>query len=484
MKEGEIMGNYQQYLSERLSSLKSNMYDSGSRPILFVGTGLSRRYIGAPDWRGLLNLLILQNPNIRFPLGYYQQDSKDLAEVASKIINDYFDFAWSDEVRSIYPDELYEYPDKSIFLKYTVAQLIEKYMSEFNIEGHEYQEELELLAKLTPHAIVTTNYDTMLEELFKGKYRTVVGQQIIKGTETNRIGQIFKIHGCVTQPEEIVISSNDYENFQMKQKYLSAKLLTYFIEHPVIFLGYSISDENIKGILGNISEMLCVEDDLIENIWLVEWSKDKIGENEKPPTEKVINLGDNKSIRINYIYIDEFQEIFKTLSQGTSADIEELFNLQDTVYNIVKSKTVTDLEVDVISFKENWTEDRLLDSLGLKDIVNKANKDNVEGREVIVSLGVIKDPEQILAHYPYRLIDLANKLGDKHWHRTNRLIDQIQEKTGIDIKGTNNEYHIDVGVGNTQHRYSNKMLEVLLGYLNSQEVSIVRLNGEEVKITM
>ena len=460
------MGDYKEYLNEVLSKLKTSMYDSGTRPILFAGTGISRRYIDAPDWKGLLNILIEKNPNIKYPLGFYLQDSKDLAEVASKIVDDYFKLAWENKSISMYPDKLYEYPDKSIFLKSTIAEIINSCMSGFDIETNSYKDELSLLANLNPHAIITTNYDTLIENIFSDKYKPVIGQQVIRKSEVNRIGQIFKIHGCVTNPEEIIISSNDYDNFKKKQKYLSAKLLTYFIELPIIFIGYSISDENIIGILRDIADMICVDDNLVENIWLVDWSKDTIGEDERPPTDKVINLGDNKTIRINYIKVNDYIELFKALHQGTSVDISELCELQDTIYNIVKSKTITNLEVDVVSFKDVWSEENILSRLGLDTIINKSDKDDLVSRGTILNLGVVNDPERILVEYPYRISDIAEKaLGDTHWYRANKLITEIEEKRGISIKCDNNEYHIDIGLNNNhQHRYSDKLIDLLIEY--------------------
>ncbi|XTR38143.1 SIR2 family NAD-dependent protein deacylase [Paraclostridium tenue] len=166
---------------------------------------------------------------------------------------------------------------------------------------------------MNPHAIITTNYDILIENIFSDKYRTVIGQQVIRKSEVNKIGQIFKIHGCVTNPEEIIISSNDYDFFKKKQKHLSAKLLTYFIRHSTVFIGYSISDENIIGILRNIADMICIDDNLVENIWLVDWAKDETGEGGRPPSDKVINLGHNKTIRVNYIRVNDYIELFKTL---------------------------------------------------------------------------------------------------------------------------------------------------------------------------
>lgn len=476
------MGNYSDYLNERFNQLKTNMYDSGCRPIIFAGTGISRRYIEAPDWKGLLNILIKENSNIKYPLGYYRQDCSDLSEVASKIIDDYFNLAWERKEEKIYPEGLYEYPDKSIFLKYTISDIIGKYMSDFKIEGHKYEEELVELSKLRPHAIITTNYDTLLETIFKGKYKPIIGQQVIKKSEVNKIGQIFKIHGCVSNPEEIIISKNDYINFKKKQKYLSAKLLTYFIEHPIIFIGYSLSDENIIGILNDIADMISVEDNLVENIWLIDWNSEPMGEGEKPPSEKVINLGESKTIRINYIAVNDYVELFKTLYQGSSVEIDELLSLQDTVYNIVKSKTITNLEVDAISFKEVWTENNIINQLGLKGIIEKPESTNIEGKNTFINLSVIKEPEQLLAEYPYRISDIANKIGDDHWYRANKLITEIEQKSGIEIKGTNNSYHIDVGVNGNNHRYSNELLIILKQYINGDQIKLVNSDMEEIKI--
>jgi len=62
------------------------------------------------------------------------------------------------------------------------------------------------------------------------------------------IGEIFKIHGCITDPAGIVLTDDDYEDWNNKKKYLSAKLLTYFLEHPVLIIGYSAQDPNVLSI--------------------------------------------------------------------------------------------------------------------------------------------------------------------------------------------------------------------------------------------
>ncbi|MCU1253431.1 MAG: transporter [Edaphobacter sp.] len=93
------------------------------------------------------------------------------------------------------------------------------------------QAEINTLQGVRPHALITTNYDQFLETVFP-EYQPVIGQSIIQGTQI-LTGEIFKIHGCVSDYPSLVFTQEDYEEFARKKKYLSAKLLTYFSEHPL-----------------------------------------------------------------------------------------------------------------------------------------------------------------------------------------------------------------------------------------------------------
>lgn len=85
--------------------------------------------------------------------------------------------------------------------------------------------------------IITTNYDGLIEERIfsKYKYQKFIGQEELIFSSITGIGEIYKIHGCYSNPNSIIINEEDYKSFDEKYDYLAAKLLTIFMEHPIFF---------------------------------------------------------------------------------------------------------------------------------------------------------------------------------------------------------------------------------------------------------
>ena len=96
-------------------------------------------------------------------------------------------------------------------------------------------------------SIITTNYDTMLEDIFD--FKPLIGNDILL---SNPYGSLYKIHGCAFHPDKIIITKQDYEKFNEKYELIRAQLLSLFIHNPFIFIGYNIGDKNIKDILKTI----------------------------------------------------------------------------------------------------------------------------------------------------------------------------------------------------------------------------------------
>ena len=111
-----------------------------------------------------------------------------------------------------------------------------------------------------------------------------------------------------------------------------AQLLTFFMHHPIIFMGYSINDNNIKDILKTIFSYVTTDskqgEKIRSNFLLVEYEKDL--ENEEV-VEHDIDSENYGVIKINKIKTDKFSSIYEALAE---------LNLPISVMDIRKVQTV------------------------------------------------------------------------------------------------------------------------------------------------
>ena len=150
-------------------------------------------------------------------------------------------------------------------------------------------------------------------------YQPIIGQKVIAGS-TVLYGELFKIHGCVSEPNSLVFTQGDYEEFTKRKKYLSAKLTTFFSEHPLLFVGYSASDQNIRGILSDIDEILSENGAIIPNVYIMEWNE-KVTSIDPPVREKLVEIEGARSVRIKAIETDSFQWVFEALAAAQPVSV-------------------------------------------------------------------------------------------------------------------------------------------------------------------
>ena len=128
--------------------------------------------------------------------------------------------------------------------------LKETFRDEVKLFGH--------ISKKSVAGIITTNYDMFFEKYLSG-YKVFIGQNELLFSQLQGVAEVYKIHGSVLNPQSIVINENDYKEFKEHKEYLAAKLLTIFMEYPIVFIGYSLSDSNIIDILSSIVK--CMDND-------------------------------------------------------------------------------------------------------------------------------------------------------------------------------------------------------------------------------
>lgn len=436
------------YVSEIVSDISECVKGMACQPILFIGSGLSKRYINAPSWDELLSFLAQKCPLITKDYAYYKQTYTTPLAIGQEFAKLYQEWAWSSG-KSEFPEHLFsDTVPKDAYIKFKISEHLDSMLpSSIDKIDSAFQKEIIALQSIRPHAIITTNYDRLLEIVFP-EYQPIIGQQIISGASIS-VGEIFKIHGCTSLPENIVFTQSDYDLFTKKKKYLSAKLLTYFSEHPLLFIGYSANDPNIRAILSDIDEALPVSGGVIPNVYIVEW-KNLPNPKEVPAKEKLIGIEESKSVRIKAIQADNFEWVFSAFSsQGPLGAVSPriLRALLSRSYDLVRH----DIPRKTVQANFQMLEHAV---------------ENQEQFAALFGLTTISNPSLISAQYPHTLSDLAKHLngGKKsYWYKAQELIDSIKAKTGFDIKSSDNEYHcaIKYGSGNPLHKYSDSALVLL-----------------------
>jgi hypothetical protein len=256
--------------------LRAHLATFNSLPVLFVGSGLSRRYLSAPDWQGLLEHFARA---LGREVSYYKgKTDAGLPGLATEIARDLYQAWWDrpeyQESRLAFGNEISEFSDP---LKIEITRFLDGL--EVTTDSA-LLKEIEGLKTAKVHAIITTNWDRLLEQTFPD-LEVFTGQQEILFSDTQAVGEIYKIHGSIHKPSSLVLTAEDYNKYEAANPYLLAKLLTLFVENPVIFVGYSMTDTHIQSLLSSLLDCMSVEnvqklnDRLIFLRWVREPSKER-----------------------------------------------------------------------------------------------------------------------------------------------------------------------------------------------------------------
>ena len=289
-----------------------------NHPILFIGSGFSLRYLeNSFNWRDLLekigvDLYENEEPYLDLVAECTQDDECNLPLLAFKLEQEFNKISASErhgKFKSI-NDEFYENSKKSISLS-RFKIYVSKLLSDLNLKKN-IEEEINELKNTAKNlsAIITTNYDKLCEEIFK--FKPLVGNNILL---SNPYGSIYKIHGCVDEISKIIITSEDYQKFEVKYELIRAQLLSLFIHNPIIFIGYRVGDENIQKILSTIFSYVDPKspeaDRIKSNFLLVERGS---GADSDLILDHDIVIENTRTIRINKIKTNNFLSVYKGIS--------------------------------------------------------------------------------------------------------------------------------------------------------------------------
>lgn len=195
------------------------VYRQKNKVSFFVGAGVSR-LSGFPSWEGLVQ-------KIADELGYHYEVNKEGNPIFS-----------SEQLLQI-PQMYATSKDKDTYLE-KVEESFSKECSPNIVH--------DLILAFSPCNILTTNYDTLLEDTatkYGRNYSIINCDASISEVETQNY--IVKVHGDFSS--DFVLKEEDYLNYENNYKLVDNVVKTIFATNLVIFIGYSLNDYNIKLIL-------------------------------------------------------------------------------------------------------------------------------------------------------------------------------------------------------------------------------------------
>lgn len=194
--------------------------------ILFVGAGIPK-CIGLPDWQGLID-------HIAGELGFESDIFEGLGNYPSLI--EYY------SIQKGGVDSLIEWMRKNWLIDKMIVQTSKIYAN---------------LVGLGCKRIYTTNYEDSIEKAHEWKKVDYVSIATIKDFVGIRpeATQIIKFHGDLARNTNLVLTESDYFRRLDFESPLDIKLRSDIIGKSVLFIGYSLTDINMRYLIFKLNSL-------------------------------------------------------------------------------------------------------------------------------------------------------------------------------------------------------------------------------------
>jgi hypothetical protein len=189
------------------------------RCLPFIGAGFSKNAVtndgtSLPDWRELTDFLAQR----------IQEDTSRLK---------------SDEIAQLY-DKIYGRDE-----------LLDAVTDELERSSPKPGAVHAALTRLPFDIIYTTNFDRLIDRAYKDKGRIPeiitrdIGVPFLGG---KRSPGIVKMHGDIDNRDQMILTTEDYENYLESHPVMATHLSAMLITRTALFIGYSLSDPNVASI--------------------------------------------------------------------------------------------------------------------------------------------------------------------------------------------------------------------------------------------
>ena len=254
--------------------------------VVFVGAGVSKNS-GLPDWKELI---------------------KDYAEyrgIKEFTLKEYLTI----------PEEVFE---RYGSLKY--YEIAEKRFSGKYVPNSVHR----ILKKMDLTYIITTNYDTLIEDEIKN-LQIVSKDEDLPYTNSNRM--LIKMHGDFDN-KNIVLKKSDYDNYEKNFPLISTLIKGLFTTNTILFIGYSYNDVNVQQIMNWIKEILKEE---TRKAFLVEFTEkdDKEEENGEQINRISLKLLNDNNDEV--LYEDKKERFNNNYEKTLTKFLSDIYNEKENV---------------------------------------------------------------------------------------------------------------------------------------------------------
>lgn len=197
----------------------------------------------------------------------------------------------------------------------------------------------DIVFKLLPHHIITTNYDKLLEKSNEPNarlYSVISEDRHLLSQNNNRY--IIKMHGDIDSLDNIVLKESDYIEYSQTHILIETYIKSLLVDHTFLFVGYSLNDYNLKLIMG----------------WINYLAK-KHEANQNRPNNYIVLIQEGK--------IKDYEKLYFEMSNIYILDSEELPEAIQQKNNQVNLSEIGKKVYSYLNYILDEENDNLVDSL-------------------------------------------------------------------------------------------------------------------------
>jgi len=389
-------------MSNTASSDKSTshvqLFNFTKPPILLIGSGISKRYLqNFKSWQELLSSVAerLSIPQRRFQailtsaknnpgdFGQYPHLATKLGEILSDgLMNGQY------RAEDIFTKnkELELYDQEVDYIKILIASETNQYSLSDTEQVSSELSELRKLSSVIP-SVITTNYDCFLEKEVFTNFAIYSSISDYYFSDSQGIGEIYKIHGSVDNPNSLVISENDYKFLKENSKIITAKILSLLCDYPMVILGHSLNDPDITEMIHDLMTSLDVDGlkKISSNIVYISYDE----ECEEPLIGEKTFEYHNQKLTLSSISIKDFKVIYKEIGKYTpSTTPSNIRKIRQLVKRVVLTTEPTNTQFIKLGIDDLDAEDSRNISL---IVVDKATGEIVKDYNILTAKMIIND---------------------------------------------------------------------------------------------